>query len=204
MTLQFETKDSGVREVYDNGMQRDTQEGKARFDLMLALELPYEAQLVTRIGHLLARGAKKYGERNWESGWDEKAYARAKASAMHHLVQWVCKVDDGEDHAAAVFFNLMQAEYLEWMRPETRADYLTPAEIAAAVALTADVLEEMPVGTRVRGVIEVSQAGDQAGDVVTLTRVDEKHWDNRPGGDDGGYWTSDALLASFSDVRVIA
>lgn len=109
---EFVTKDSGVREVYATGMKRDTEAGKARLDLAFPIGVPYEEQLLVRLGYLLARGAEKYGERNWESGYDAKALARARSSALRHLVQWLTGQTD-EDHAAAVIFNLMQAEYLK-------------------------------------------------------------------------------------------
>jgi hypothetical protein len=116
----FMTKDSGQREQYATGMVRDTEAGKPRFDLMYPLELPYEAQFITRYGLLLARGAEKYGDRNWESGYDPAAHARAKSSGMRHMVQWISGMRD-EDHAAAVLFNLQQAEYHEFLMPDPSA-----------------------------------------------------------------------------------
>jgi hypothetical protein len=56
----YETKDSGARAEFDSGMKRDTEDGKARFDLLLAEGVPYEAQLLTRFAELMARGAVKY------------------------------------------------------------------------------------------------------------------------------------------------
>jgi dATP/dGTP diphosphohydrolase, N-terminal len=129
---EYVTRDSGQREQYDTGMVRDTEEGKARFDLMFPAEVAYQDQFLTRLAMLLARGAEKYGERNWESGYDEKALARAKSSALRHLVQWVCGLDD-EDHAAAVVFNLMQAEYLKY-RMRAEMDELRDIELAAVRA----------------------------------------------------------------------
>ncbi len=54
------TKDSGKRQQFDTGMQRDTQDGKPRFDLIAPLDLPYEEQMLTRWAKLMARGAAKY------------------------------------------------------------------------------------------------------------------------------------------------
>jgi hypothetical protein len=113
----YTTKDSGKRQQYANGMKRDTNEGKPRFNLMVPKEVPYNEQILTRVAELLARGAVKYGDRNWESGWDPEALERAYDSAMRHLMQWMCGETD-EDHAAAVVFNIMQVEYLEYMRPK--------------------------------------------------------------------------------------
>lgn len=109
----FVTKDSGEHEEYASGMMRDTQNGKPRFDLMVPEAVPYEHQMLTRIAFLLARGAEKYGDRNWEKGMGREEMSRALASAFRHFVQWLCGEDD-EDHAAAVFFNIMQVEFLKW------------------------------------------------------------------------------------------
>lgn len=109
----FPTKDSGERQQYDSGMVRDTQEGKPRFDLVVPEGVPYNAQMLTRWAELMARGAGKYGDRNWEKGRGMEELNRAKASAWRHFVQWYCGEED-EDHAAGVFFNIQQVEVLKW------------------------------------------------------------------------------------------
>ncbi len=115
--LGFITKDSGVREEYVGGMRRDTQEGKARFDLMFPLDVPYDEQMLTRFARHLERGTKKYGVRNWETGgYDQDIMDRAYASAIRHLVQWMTNIDDGEDHASAVYFNIMVVERQKYLR----------------------------------------------------------------------------------------
>ena len=117
---EFETKDSGEREEYVSGMRRDVQTDKPRFDLLLVDGQPYEEQFLTRFAGLLQRGAEKYGERNWQLANSPEELARFKASALRHMMQWACGELD-EDHAAAVAFNLMAYEYVQWkMRhPET-------------------------------------------------------------------------------------
>jgi hypothetical protein len=110
---EFLTRDSGKREDYPTGMRRDTQEGKSRFDLVMPLHVPYECQMLTRWANLMARGREKYGERNWELAATPEEYARFKGSALRHLLQWYHGVDDGEDHAAAVLFNIQAAEYVK-------------------------------------------------------------------------------------------
>lgn len=111
-SMQWETLDSGVRYEYDSGMVRDTQEGKPRFDLLIPHDLPFDQQLLTRWASLMARGASKYGDRNWEKGNGEEELERAKASAFRHFLQWFCGETD-EDHAAAVCFNVQAAIYFE-------------------------------------------------------------------------------------------
>lgn len=110
---QYITKDSGKREEYNSGMRRDTQEGKARFELLLVPGLPFEEQFLTRLGQLLARGAGKYGDRNWEKANSPEELERFVSSGLRHMVQWASGEVD-EDHAAAVAFNLMAAEYVKW------------------------------------------------------------------------------------------
>nr|WP_238362231.1 dATP/dGTP diphosphohydrolase domain-containing protein [Actinopolymorpha pittospori] len=94
-------------------MVRDTEEGKPRFDLLLPLGVPYSAQLLTRIAEHMARGAVKYTDRNWEKAQGPEELARYKSSAHRHLMQWLAE-DREEDHAAAVFFNLLAAETVRY------------------------------------------------------------------------------------------
>lgn len=110
---EFVTKDSGKREEYDSGMKRDTQEGKARHDLMYPEGVPYAAQFLTRVAELLQRGEKKYGERNWELAAGQEEIDRFKASGSRHFAQWLTGEVD-EDHAAAVVFNLLAYETTKW------------------------------------------------------------------------------------------
>jgi hypothetical protein len=103
---EFVTKDSGIREEYSTGMRRDTQEGKARHDLLWAEGVPYDVQFLTRVAELMARGAEKYGERNWEKARTQEELDRFVASAARHFAQWIAG-DVDEDHGAAVVFNLL-------------------------------------------------------------------------------------------------
>jgi hypothetical protein len=105
----FITKDSGVRSEYDSGMVRDTQEGKARFDLLRPKDVPYADQFLTRVALLMTRGAEKYGFRNWEKADSAAELERFEGSAERHLQQYLAGEDD-EDHASAVVFNLLAAE----------------------------------------------------------------------------------------------
>jgi len=106
---QYVTKDSGERAAFESGMQRDTETGKPRFDLLRPLDVPYEDQFLTRVAALLGRGAEKYDERNWEKADSEAELARMKSSAARHFEQWLNGEAD-EDHAAAVVFNLLAHE----------------------------------------------------------------------------------------------
>lgn len=105
----YTTKDSGSREQYSTGMQRDTEDGKARFDLLFPLGVPYSEQFLTRIAELMTRGAVKYVPRNWERANTEEELERFRSSAARHFMQWMSG-DTDEDHASAVFFNLLAYE----------------------------------------------------------------------------------------------
>lgn len=120
----FQTKDSGKRVEYTTGMVRDTNEGKARFDLIFPKGVPYNQQLLTRFAELMARGAQKYTERNWEKASTPDELERAMESALRHMIQWYNGETD-EDHAAAVMFNLMAAEYIK-NRMSNPADWFDP------------------------------------------------------------------------------
>lgn len=116
----FITKDSGKREAFDSGMQRDTQDDKPRFDLLFPVGVPYSDQFLTRVAELLMRGAVKYEERNWEKAEGEAELNRFRSSANRHMIQWLCGETD-EDHMAAIVFNLMGAHLVEWkLKNESR------------------------------------------------------------------------------------
>lgn len=106
---QFITKDSGQREEYPSGMRRDVQTGKPRFDLIFPEGVAFDDQLLTRFAGLLARGAEKYGDNNWQLANSDEELKRFRASGLRHMIQWACGETD-EDHATAVIFNLMAYE----------------------------------------------------------------------------------------------
>jgi len=109
----FTTKDSGKRRTFDTGFVRDVQDGKPRFDLLRPKGVPYRQQILTRLAELLARGAAKYGDRNWEQARTEEELESFLASAERHMAQWLSGETD-EDHAAAVLFNVMAAETVKY------------------------------------------------------------------------------------------
>lgn len=109
----FTTKDSGERVEFSTGMQRDTSKSKARFDLIIPLNIPFEEQMLTRFAYLMNRGQEKYTARNWEKAGTKEELNRFKESAFRHFMQWFCDEVD-EDHAAAVWFNIMGYESIKY------------------------------------------------------------------------------------------
>ena len=109
----YKTKDSGEREQFSTGMQRDVSHSKPRFDLIMPESLPYDKQPLTRWAELMQRGSVKYGSRNWEQAATVDELNRFRESAFRHFMQWYCGEDD-EDHLAATLFNLSGAELVCW------------------------------------------------------------------------------------------
>ena len=100
-----------VKHVYESGFQRDSQNGKPRFDLLLDSRLPYGDQYLTRLAVMATRGAELYGVRNHEKvtgASDELEHFQA--SAFRHFMKWMCGATD-EDHAAATTFNILMYEH---------------------------------------------------------------------------------------------
>jgi DNA-directed RNA polymerase subunit RPC12/RpoP len=104
---QFVTKDSGERQQFDTGAQRDVQTGKGRFDL-----IPFEGDRRTAIR--LEQGAEKYGDHNWKKGIP---VSRCISSAKRHLSQYL-DGDRSEDHLAAVVCNVFFIMWYEKHKPE--------------------------------------------------------------------------------------
>lgn len=91
-------KDSGARETWETGANRDVSAGKGRFDL-----LPMWA--IERLAKLYEAGCMKYGDRNWEKGIP---VARYTDSALRHLCKFI-RGDNDEDHLVAAAWNIMCA-----------------------------------------------------------------------------------------------
>lgn len=100
--MKYETKDSGKKAQYPSGMQRDTAEGKLRYDLI-------PVPMLKRLAGLYARGAEKYGDRNWERANSQEELDHMKAALMRHLYQWA-EGEVDEDHAIAVVWNMFAYE----------------------------------------------------------------------------------------------
>lgn len=102
----FVVKDSGERRVFSGGMVRDTDQGKVRYDLVL------DGPMFKRYAVHLTKGAQKYEARNWMKAAGQEEADRFRQSALRHFIQWYNGETD-EDHAAAVWFNINGAEYVE-------------------------------------------------------------------------------------------
>jgi hypothetical protein len=94
--LEFIIKDSGNRQKFSTGAQRDIQTGKGRFDL-----LPPAAILA--VARVFEEGAKKYEARNFEKGMP---LSRFIDSALRHLFKHIEGYRD-EPHMAQCAWNIL-------------------------------------------------------------------------------------------------
>lgn len=160
----FEVKDSGKKAEYSDGMRRDTTDGKPRFDLMYPRDIPYDEQLLTRVAMQYQRGGVKYGDRNWEKSSSKESLAHHEAALMRHVIKYLTGTEDGEDHAAAIVWNVNAVD-------------LTRRNIARKSGLEAEIDEYVKTEFRrynpSTGQYEVTQMGD----------TERKYW-SRPEMDD--------------------
>lgn len=123
----FVTKDSGERREFSTGSRRDSDEGKGRPSLIPTI-------VMQRLAALYQRGEQKYGSHNWRKGQPISSYVD---SLYRHLWNIQNKVDDGEDHEAAVVWNATAILWtLEAIRngslPEELDDRIWPTEAPTA------------------------------------------------------------------------
>lgn len=100
-------KDSGSRDTYPTGAQRDNGGNKGRMDLIAT-------QGLLRLSKLYEAGAKKYSDNNWQKGMNISRYCDG---AMRHLVKYMAGCDD-EDHLSAVAWNVFCIMHHEKEIPE--------------------------------------------------------------------------------------
>jgi hypothetical protein len=116
----YETKDSGERQQFASGMQRDVTEGKTKWHLI------FSGPMLERWAKLMTRGAIKYDDNNWMKADSGEEHERFKESAFRHFMQWYEGAED-EDHAAAIYFNVNGAEYTKGNIPTLTTDDIRAA-----------------------------------------------------------------------------
>ena len=97
----YTIKDSGERQQFSTGMQRDSQD-KINYSLVPLF-------IRKRLAEHLTKGAKKYEKRNWEKACTKEELERFLESSERHFNDWLSGKDD-EDHVSALIFNLCGAE----------------------------------------------------------------------------------------------
>lgn len=106
----FITKDSGRRAQHSDGVVRDTDQGKTKFTLMFPEGVPMDQQLIVRIAELYTRGGEKYGDRNWENSKSADTLKHHTDALWRHFMNFFFNVQDSEDHAAAIVWNINAVE----------------------------------------------------------------------------------------------
>jgi hypothetical protein len=96
--------------VHSDGVQRDIQDGKTLFTLLFPKGVPMNEQLIVRVAELYTRGAAKYGGRNWENTKAADTLEHHEESLWRHFMAFYFGVEDGEDHAAAIVWNINAVE----------------------------------------------------------------------------------------------
>lgn len=175
-------EDSGKRQEFNTGAVRDTAEGKSRPDLIS----PY-AQM--RKGLWLAEGARKYKERNWESGMP---ISRCIASIERHLQQYKMGLVN-EDHLAAIAVNvefimhyeamiekgLLPRELDDMPKYEQQTTFAASPSVLFGVAKSADTtsIGEMCV---VKALRKSSYTKEEQDEIIKniLTIPKEEWWEN--------------------------
>jgi hypothetical protein len=90
------------KQKFASGAQRDTQDGKLRYELIPIAALKAIAKVYTD-------GAAKYGDHNYQKGIP---FMRVAASALRHYIAWM-EGDTSERHLANATWNLMAILYYE-------------------------------------------------------------------------------------------
>ena len=83
-------------------------QGKPRFDLLPTDAIKAVVAVLTYGAHLMARGAKKYGERNWEKGmpWNEVVASHDRHWAAFLMGEDIDQ-ESGQSHLAHVATNAL-------------------------------------------------------------------------------------------------
>lgn len=99
-----ELEDSGKVRLAPTGAQRDSNEGKGRYDLISPIA-------IARLARINQLGAAKRGDRNWEQGMPLHWFVD---SALRHIFEYL-EGRSNEDHLAQAFWNVMCAMHTEEM-----------------------------------------------------------------------------------------
>ena len=106
----YQTTHTGDMAVHSDGVKRDTQSGKTLYTLMFPKGVPMDEQLIVRVAELYTRGGARYGNRNWEDSSSEDTLEHHTEALWRHFMKFFFDVQDGEDHAAAIVWNINSVE----------------------------------------------------------------------------------------------
>lgn len=100
-------KDSGHRQTYQTGANRDNPVGKGMMNLIPACS-------ILRVSRHYELGGAKYGFGNWEKGIPNSRYVDA---AIRHLFKYLAGCND-EDHLSASVWNILCLMWNEQNLPD--------------------------------------------------------------------------------------
>ena len=106
----YHTRATGPRAEHTDGVVRDKQQGKIKYTLMFPEGVPKKDQLIVRLAELYTRGGGRYGDRNWEGSRAPDTLAHHTEALWRHFMNFFFDVQDGEDHAAAIIWNINAVE----------------------------------------------------------------------------------------------
>jgi hypothetical protein len=96
-------KDSGEREVFQTGAQREKKRGLGAFTL-----IPWK--IIWDLSKYFEAGAEQKGARNWEKGIPVSSYLN---STLRHLARYMAGERD-ENHLMAAVWNLVCCLWTKW------------------------------------------------------------------------------------------
>lgn len=97
---------------FEGGGKRSSDEGKPKFEYLLAPDMPYDEQILARIANRMEEGAKHYGDNNYGLMNTEDALKRCRSSLLRHTLQYINGETD-EDHLAAIGCNILMVSKIE-------------------------------------------------------------------------------------------
>lgn len=104
-------RDSGERNVFSTGAEREPETGRGRYDLISPI-------MLRRLAIHYENGAGKYAPRNWEKGL---SVSRCINSCKRHIDGFIMG-DKVEDHLAAAIWNIAAIMHYQEAIPSTNTD----------------------------------------------------------------------------------
>lgn len=184
----YVTHQQGEQAVHSDGVRRDTQDNKTLYTLMFPKGVPMSEQLIVRVAELYTRGGAKHGKRNWENSRAEDTLEHHTEALWRHFMKFFFDVQDGEDHAAAIVWNVNAVDLTRRNLAKAAADEHTK--------LTQEIERSHPLADAMAYFNQRFEAGAETGKAVRelltwqdgdrLTEVDKNDpgsWLYSAGGD---------------------
>jgi len=109
--MKYNLTDSGKRETFESGAQREPVTGKGRYDLISPFALE-------RLAQVYEKGAGKYTDRNWEKGMKLSVFLN---HALYHITQFMMGYRN-EDHLTQAIWNLIAIIHFQELKRDDLND----------------------------------------------------------------------------------